>query len=358
MRVKASRDTDGTTTSSREPGGNGPGPRRALTRRVGTWLAISACVLAALAWVGGLPSSEYTVEIGLHPLPAHAGHGDVQQPTPTAVAMPIDGWVRGMSVDLVDAKGRPVPQRVLHHLNVIMPERRELFSQIMLRIGAAGPETKAWELPFFLGYRLHPGDSVLFTAMVHNPTANPLDGVRIRVKLDYTPADIVVPLLGIHPVYLDVTPPAGYHSFDLPPGRSSASWEGRPAIPVRLLAAGGHLHQYGTALRLVDVTANEVLWEARPELDSARVVEGMPIKYFLPFGLELDPQHVYRLTAEYENPTGQVIPGGGMGALGGIVLPTLGTTWPTPAHNDPEYRKDVRLTVGDESHHHMEGHAH
>ena len=124
-----------------------------------------------------------------------------------------------------------------------------------------------------------------------------------------------------------------------------------------MLAAGGHLHQYGTALRLTDVTANEVLWEARPELDSARVVESMPIKYFLPFGLKLDPDHVYRLTAEYDNPTGEVIPGGGMGALGGIVLPGMGSIWPSPAHDDPEYRKDVRLTVGEESHHHP-GHAH
>ena len=87
------------------------------------------------------------MEIGLHALPANAGHGEVQQPTPRAIAMPINGWVRGMSVDLVDAQGREVPQRVLHHLNVIMPERRELFSQIMLRIGAAGPETKPWERP-------------------------------------------------------------------------------------------------------------------------------------------------------------------------------------------------------------------
>ena len=29
----------------------------------------------------------------------------------------------------------------------------------------------------------------------------------------------------------------------------------------------------------------------------------------------------------------------------------------TPAHDDPEYRKDVRLTVGAESHHHP-GHGH
>jgi hypothetical protein len=280
------------------------------------------------------------VEIGLSSLPANAGHGDVKQPSPRAIAMPINGWVRGMSVELVDAQGREVPQRVLHHLNVIMPERRELFSQIMLRIGAAGPETKPWELPFFLGYRLHPGDSVLFTAMVHNPTPNPLDGVRIRVKLDYTPADIVVPLLGIHPVYLDVTPPAGFHSFDLPPGRSSASWEGRPGHPGAAPGRGRSPAPVWDGARLVDVTANEVLWEARPELGFGRVVEGMPIKYFLPLGLKLDPDHVYRLTAFYDNPTGQVIPGGGMGAWGA----SFSRAWGRPGRHRPTTIRSIART--------------
>jgi hypothetical protein len=141
MRVTAFLGTDPTTTDSHEPGADGARPGRRLTRRrVGTWLAVGACVLAALAWVGGVPTREYTVEIGLSSLPANAGHGDVKQPSPRAIAMPINGWVRGMSVELVDAQGREVPQRVLHHLNVIMPERRELFSQIMLRIGAAGEQ--------------------------------------------------------------------------------------------------------------------------------------------------------------------------------------------------------------------------
>ena len=69
---------------------------------------------------------------------------------------------------------------------------------------------------------------------------------------------------GLHGLPGDFTPPSGAHSFDLPPGRSSSSWEGAPAVPARLLAAGGHLHKYGTALRFEDVTTGEVIWEARP----------------------------------------------------------------------------------------------
>ena len=71
------------------------------------------------------------------------------------------------------------------------------------------------------------------------------------------------------------------------------------------------------------MTTGEVIWEARPERDEHGGVESMPIRYFLPGGVLLEPDHRYRLTAEYENPTGKTIPNGGMGTLGGIVVPAV-----------------------------------
>ena len=68
------------------------------------------------------------------------------------------------------------------------PTNRELFSPIMLRIGAFGPETQPYGLPSFLGYRIRPGDSLLVTAMLHNPTPRDYRGVRLRVRLQLTPA--------------------------------------------------------------------------------------------------------------------------------------------------------------------------
>ena len=83
MRVTAFRGTDRTTDGSPEPGADGHGAARRLNRRrVGTWVAVGACVLAALAWVGGMPTREYTVQIGLRPLPANAGHGEVGHDSP------------------------------------------------------------------------------------------------------------------------------------------------------------------------------------------------------------------------------------------------------------------------------------
>jgi hypothetical protein len=309
-------------------------------------LTLAACVVAVLAGAARLPGEPYTIELGPFTLPPNVGHYGFRQPDPLAMKLPVDGWLRGLSYELVDEKGERLPKQLLHHLNLIVPERRELFSQIMLRIGAAGPETAPYTLPAFMGYRVHPGDSLLVIAMLHNPTSNDYQAVRLRVRLQVSQGMPWLHPISIQPVYLDVMPPAGDHVFDLPPGRSQKSWEGRPAVAARLFAVGGHLHRYGTTLRFEDVSTGKVIWDARPKLDAKGEVEGMPINYFLPFGIELFPDHVYRLTAEYDNPTGRVLVEGGMGALGGIVRPASGIEWPTVARNDSVYQHDVWSTVG------------
>jgi hypothetical protein len=319
------------------------------------WLVLGACLIAALTAAARMQTRQYLIEFG--PFTLAAQHGAVA-PQPRVLTLPVDGWVRGLSFEVVDENGERLPAGALHHLNLIAPERRELFSPIMLRIGAAGAETKPYGLPFFLGYRVRPGDSLLVTTMLHNPTSREYRGVRLRVQLDYTPAGGVMRPWSINPVYVDVTPPSDAHSFDLPPGRSSSSWEGAPAIPARLLAAGGHLHKYGTSLRFEDVTSGEVIWEAHPERNEHGGVEGMPIRYFLPGGVELNPDHRYRLTAEYDNPTGKVIPNGGMGTLGGIVIPASDRRWPVVAREDSVYRHDVWMTTGPGAPHNRGGRHH
>jgi hypothetical protein len=337
--------------------------RRILARRRWRWLALAAALAVILGAAAGGPTEEYTIELGPFNLPSGAGHDGVEQPRPLTLALPVEGWLRSIAFDVVDDRGEKIPG-ALHHLNLIAPEQRELFSQIRLRIGAAGSETKPYGLPWFLGLPLHRGDSLLVTAMLHNPTGKEHHGVKVRVRLGLTPSTSWLRPVGIRPVYLDVMPPAGRHAFDLPPGRSTRSWEGRPAVPARLLAAGSHLHEYGTRLKLEDVSAGKVLWEARPKLDDKGEVVGMPIHYFLPLGVRLTPDHVYRITAEYDNPTGEVLEGGGMGAIGGIVLPDDGNAWPAVARGDSVYLHDVRThgnttaMMNGSDHHHSAEHRH
>lgn len=287
-------------------------------------------------------AGEVVLVYGPLDLPPHA-----MPPTPVkTVALSVDGWMRGFRVELVDGEGRRVPQRVVHHVNVIVPQKRELFSNIMLRIAAAGAETAPVRMPWFLGYRFRRGDSLLVSAMLHNESDSAYRGVRLIVRLPFRGTDAAVPSAEVYPFYLDVMPPAGQHSFDLPPGRSTKSWEGKPAVAGRILAMGGHMHRYGVALRLEDVTARKVLWEAKPDTDDTGEVVGFPIANFIwRFGVSMDTSHVYRLTAIYDNPTGRTIMDGGMGALGGVFRPSA-HDWPSIVPGNAEYELDRRVTYG------------
>jgi len=290
-------------------------------------------------------AGDLILDLGPIDLPAHAMHDAVRQPPPLAVRVPADGWMRGYSVDVFDSTGALVPHSVIHHLNVIAPERRELFSQIMLRVAAAGSETAPVSLPPFIGYRLHAGDSLMVSAMLHNPTDRAYPGAHLKVRLKFSDASWWRHPLSVYPFYLDVMPPAGGHSFDLPPGRSQRSWEGRPAIAGRMLAVGGHLHRYGVLLRLEDRTANRVLWEVKPDTAATGDIAAIPVEKFLwTMGVSIYPDHVYRLVAVYDNPTGAPIPDGGMGALGGVIWPTSSEAWPSVDRADPEYQYDVRFS--------------
>ena len=324
---------------------------------------IAACALFARALAGQTemhhhhdagPSSatlrtfmdkgDLVFELGPIRLPANAMHDDISQPPPLTVLAGETGWAHGYSIELVDSAGKPVPQTVVHHVNVIAPQKRELFSQIMLRLAAAGAETAPVGLPWFLGYQLDASDSVLVSAMFHNPTSTDFGNVSLRVRMPLKKKG-VLGAMTIFPFYMDVMPPAGSHSFDLPPGKSVRYWEGQPAVGGRILGLSGHLHKYGTSLTLEDRTSGKVIWEGRPSVDANGEVQAMPVKKFLAtFGVGVDPSHTYRLTAVYDNPTGAEVIDGGMGALGGVFKPADAKAWPAVSKTHPDYVLDWNIT--------------
>ncbi len=298
------------------------------------------------------------VEIGPLDLPAGASHHEAPQPPLSAFTFPLDTYLHGYEVEMVDSAGTPVSRHVLHHVNLIVPQKRELFSNIMLRLGAAGPETGPVLLPRMFAMPVSKGDSLLVTAMFHNPEARDYQGVRMRIRLRHTPADTRLRPFRVKPFYVDVMPPDGKHAFDLPQGRSERSWEGSPSVPGRILGVGGHLHRYGILLRFEDVTSGRVLWEAEPRFDDKGRVKSMPTKrYFLRLGLPVDTGRVYRLTAIYDNQSGDVIPDGGMGTLGGVFLPSRKSRWPGVDAAHPQYLRDWQLLRGelDDHRHHVAG---
>ena len=271
--------------------------------------------------------------------------GMVRQPASIG-EFPLDGSIYAVRAEIVDESGRQLPNELLHHMNVLDPNARELFLPIARRILASGGETPEIRLPWFLiGAPFHAGEHVLAYAMVHNPTPDGYRGVRVRLVLSYVPEGRPWPFYSVVPWQLDVAFPVGDKSFDLPPGHSERSYEGSPAVAGKLLAIGGHMHPYGKTLELWDATTNELLWHGEPEPAPPGVASPVPMGKFYGLtriGLRITPEHKYRVRVIYENPTGRVLPEGGMGVIGGLFIPDRDAAWPQPNTGEELYQKDLQ----------------
>jgi hypothetical protein len=276
----------------------------------------------------------------------HAAHGSGEAvfPDVTEVTIPVDGYYYGIYVDLTDREGRILPSELLHHVNLVDPDQRELFAPIALRLAAAGSETGLKGFPPRLfGVPVTRGQRVVIHTMLHNSTAEDYEGVVLRFHLRFTPKEASGPVFAVYPFWVDVRLPAGDKTFDLPPGRSPQSYEGRAAVSGKILALTGHAHTMATRLKFEDVTTNKTLWEAIPELDDAGNLIGIPNgRPFLHLGEPIDAEHTYRLTVDYDNDTGETIHDGGMGSIGGIFLPSGGEAWPTVDPTNELYQLDMK----------------
>lgn len=294
--------------------------------------------------------SEMIFLIGPLDLPAGASHGSGAHESTVplqVVQFPRAGWIHGFVTDMVDSTGAPLGETFLHHVNVIDPDHRELFSPISRRIMAAGPETGRKELPSSMGLPLEAGQRLLVRAVFHNPTTVDRTGLYLRIRFSFTPSQAGAARASVFPVYIDVKPPVGNKAFDLPPGVSAQSWEASPAVSGRLLAAAGHMHDHGKSLRLEDVTEGKVLWETAPVTGASGRILSIPGgSFWKKGGIPLLEDHTYRLTVTYDNPTGRLLPDGGMGTLGGIFIPEPGEVWPEAEKDHPDYLADLQHTRG------------
>ena len=289
----------------------------------------------------GAPEEEMrTLELRFPAVDLPAAHGEDHQephvPTPLFTTVPVSGWLHGFDYRLVDVHGDSVPREVLHHFKVIAPERRELFSPVVLHLAGAGGETMAVSLPRQVGYPLEAGDSLLVTAMLHNPTNHSLEGVQLQITLHYSPPGSWQSPMPIVPFFTHVTAPMHEPSYDLPPGISAQSLEIKPSVSGRILGIGGHMHKYGVLLRLEDVTRGRLLWEKKAvRSPDGTVLEIPQQKYVWSSGPALRSDRTYRVTAVYDNPTGDTIPNGGMGTIGGAIV--VDDPWPEVDRLAAEY---------------------
>lgn len=291
----------------------------------------------------------FLISVGPMDLPAshggdhHEAHGGVFPPV-TGVHLPRDAFFYGFDYEIRDAAGRLLPSDLLHHVNIVDAGHRELFLPIAHRVFAIGRETGAQSVPWFLfGHPLSRGTELLVSAMMHNPTHESYSGVTVTLRLKYVPASRPWPLFRVYTWQLDVAFPAGDKSFDVPPGHFSRSYDARPSVAGRIMVIAAHLHPYATSIKFEDATENRVIWEGLPVGRAPGELEGVTMgRLYRKMGVKIVPEHSYRVTVTYDNPTGQTIPEGGMGVVGGVFVPSGDTPWPVADPTNELYVLDLK----------------
>jgi hypothetical protein len=258
---------------------------------------------------------------------------------------PVDGWLRGFRVDLVDAEGRAVPRHVLHHLIMVNFSRRQLLYSAAERLMGAGTETDTEiRVPKTIGVPMKPGMKLGMYVAWHNDTGKDLEGVFLRLRMLWTPKNQNPPPVNALPIYMDVNlTVGGSNTFDVPPGHSTKSYEFTLPVGGRLLGVGGHMHDYGSRVRLEDAETGKVLTQvvAKRSPDGKLVKMSRELFGVSGSGLKLKAQHRYRVVGEYDNPTGELRVNGAMAHMVGLFVPDDMKKWPAVDPRDPIYRRDL-----------------
>ena len=264
---------------------------------------------------------------------------------------PVDGWLRGFEWSLSDANGRPVPKEVMHHLIMVNFDRRQLLYDAAERLMGAGSETDDATVPRTIGIPLDDGARLGFYINWHNSTGRDLEGVSLKLTLLWTPANQNPRPANAMPIYMDVNLTiGGTNTFDVPPGRSSKAYEFTMPVGGKLLGVGGHLHDYGSNVRLEDAETGKVL----TTVAATRTADGKVTKIgrrlfgVTGAGLTLKANHRYRVVGTYDNPTGKLIPEGAMAHMVGLFVPDDMSRWPAIDPSDPTFQKDMAALKADE----------
>ncbi len=312
--------------------------------------------------LGGIPAAvratihgdrhELEILVGPFHMPAmsagadhHPGHDAMYSPL-VVLPWPVDGGLTGVRVATYTADGTPQPRDIIHHVIGVNFDRRQLVYPVPERLFGFGPETPDIKLPGFLEIPIQWGDSIGVYAVWSNTTGQALEDVYLQVVLHYAPPGRDrEPAL---PIYLDTNNNIGGRtSFDLTPGRSLQSYEFELPVGGGLLAASGHLHDYGRELRIEEAATGRVVTRLKAELDPeghmVAVEQRVYRRFFNLFDarIRLEAGVRYRVVGEYDNPTGMTIPDGGMAHIVGLFVPDDLTLWPKLDRSTDAYWLDL-----------------
>jgi hypothetical protein len=255
---------------------------------------------------------------------------------------PVDGYGKAFRIEVRDSRGALLPRSLLHHVIGINLDRRQFAYSAAERLFAIGKETGEVSLPGKLAIPLGKGQRIGFYVAWMNDSGKDFKNVSLRITMNWVPASAARDLIAVLPVYLDVNNDVGGdNTFDVIPGKSTKSFEFESPVSGRLLAVGGHLHDYGLAIRLDDAVTGATLVKLSAEREKDGRIRAVQRKFFAFNPVRLVAGHRYRIVAEYDSPRAEVIPDGAMANLVGAIAPDDPSLWPRINPTDPTFRKDM-----------------
>jgi hypothetical protein len=294
------------------------------------------------------------------------GMGGHDSPLYTAI-WPVKGWLNGFSVELYDSAGAPLPRKHLHHVSMVNLSRRQLVYPAFERILGAGQEQNSFHAPKVIGVPMEPGMELGTFIGWHNDGGSAIAATRLVIRMYYTPPNIKPAPHAVLPVWLDVNyRPGKSDSYDLPPGPSSRSFEFTVPVSGRILAAGGHMHDYASFVRLEEAATGKVLFSIDAKLDPDRRLLKMPRRIFGAHGegIRLRAGRFYRIRADYDSPEPDTLKSGAMGIIAILYRPDDMEKWPRVDRSAPGLQVDLTWleTMGipktPESAHDLDAHQH
>ena len=261
---------------------------------------------------------------------------------------PMTTLLQGLRLDLSDGAGRPLPRRLLHHLNLVNFDRRALVYPLVERMMGFGQETEDVSVPSSIGLPMTAGQRIGLFVMWDNKTGRDLDEVYVQLTFRWAPGNLVPRPTEVMPFTIDAhLVPAGHNTFVVPPGGTTQRFDFTLPLDGHLVAASGHLHDHGVRVSLLDRTTGRTVVSVRSRRDSTGHVIGMSraLLALRGAGPHLRADHRYQLEVEYENPTPDTLTGM-MGLMVGLFAPDDPARWPAIDPNDPDYRKDLADILG------------
>lgn len=292
-----------------------------------------------------IPPMDMDMEAAMSEMSMGGGHEEHGEFILTTFPWPVPGFIRGFRFALYDKHGKQLPQPLMHHLEVVNLDRRQLVYPMAERILGMGEETAAIMLPKSVGIPMEQGMQVRIFTMWNNTTGAVLDSVSLRLTLYYSSMNLAPRPLATFPFKVDVNSnPGRPDSYEVPVGGGTRVSEFTVPISGRLLGAGGHLHDHARELRLEDVGSGKVLARVRAIRGPDGKVTGVGRSLFgvRGRGVRLVAGRPYRLVARYDNPTGEPLHGV-MGVFGGLFAPDRPEAWPAIDKANPDYLRDLAV---------------